>query len=389
MVCDGTHYCHLNLKVLGRHNALNALAAAGTAWLLGIDGQAVADGLATFTGAYRRLQYKGSFNGAEVYDDYAHHPTEIASTLDTASQMEHDRIFCVFQPHTYSRTKELFDDFAHSLSHKGIHQVILAEIYSARETDTLGVSSSLLAQAVCARGGNCISLSDNGEIVAHLKAECKQGDIILVAYLLALSRVAIVLAALDTGSSFEGMGAAREALYGALVEPALMVGLATLALFCGDTSFAEIFATTQHLDLNLTVVLLLVAYIFVMILFIEAGRVPVDDPKTHLELTMIHEVMCLDYSGIDLGMIQIAGWLKNSIFAIIAANAISVAFCFHWWFAVPLAVLGTGMAVGIVESLRARNKLSRNPTYILTIGILAALVLLIGFLLFNQENLGL
>ncbi len=210
------------------------------------------------------------------------------------------------------------------------------------------------------------------------------GDIILVAYLLALSRTALILAALDTGSSFEGMGAAREALYGALVEPALMMGMATLALFCGYSSFAEIFSMARDLDMNLTVVLVLVAYVFVVIMFVEAGRVPVDDPRTHLELTMIHEVMCLDYSGIDMAMIHIAGWLKNSIFAIIAANAVSVAFCFHWWFAAPLAVLGTGIAIGFVESFRARNKLTRNTTFILTIVAMSALVLLTGFLLIQN-----
>lgn len=210
------------------------------------------------------------------------------------------------------------------------------------------------------------------------------GDIIFVAYLLALARVALVLAALDTGSSFEGMGASREALYGALVEPALMMGMATLALFCGYSSFAEIFSTAQELSMNLTVVLLLVAYVFVIILFIEAGRVPVDDPRTHLELTMIHEVMCLDYSGIDMAMIHIAGWLKNAIFAMIAANAVSVVFSFHWWFATPLAIIVTGVAIGIVESLRARNKLTRNTTYILTIVAMSALVLLTGFLLIQN-----
>ena len=210
------------------------------------------------------------------------------------------------------------------------------------------------------------------------------GDIIFVAYLLALARVAIILAAMDTGSSFEGMGAAREALYGALVEPALMMAMATLALFCGYSSFADIFSTAQELNMNLTIVLLLVAYVFVIIMFIEAGRVPVDDPKTHLELTMIHEVMCLDYSGVDMAFIHIAGWLKNAIFATIAANAVAVAFSFHWWVAVPLAILGAGLSVGIVESLRARNKLSRNVTYILTIVAMSALVLLTGFLLIQN-----
>jgi formate hydrogenlyase subunit 4 len=141
------------------------------------------------------------------------------------------------------------------------------------------------------------------------------------------------------------------------------------------------------LDVNLTVVLLLVAYIFVMIMFIEGGRVPVDDPKTHLELTMIHEVMCLDYSGIDLAMINIAGWLKNAIWAMIAANAVSVVVCFHWEFATPLAIFGTGITIGAIESLRARNKLSRNTTYILTIVAMSALVLLTGFLLYQNIDI--
>ena len=99
---------------------------------------------------------------------------------------------------------------------------------------------------------------------------------------------------------------------------------------------------------------------------------------------MIHEVMCLDYSGVDMAMIHIAGWLKNAIFAVIAANAVSVAISFHWQFTVPLAILGAGLSIGIVESLRARNKLSRNTTFILTIVAMSALVLLTGFLLIQN-----
>ena len=208
-----------------------------------------------------------------------------------------------------------------------------------------------------------------------------EGDVICFAYTLALARVAIILAAMDTGSSFEGMGAAREALYGALIEPALMIGFATLALFCGYTSFADIFEHEQSFDLHLTIVMLLTAFLFVKITFVESGRVPVDDPRTHLELTMIHEVMCLDYSGIDMGMIHIAGWLKTACFSMIAANAVTATCCFHWWCAVPLAILLTGLSVGIVESTQARNKLSKNTTYIVTISALAALIFFIGFLL--------
>ncbi|MBQ2018645.1 MAG: NADH-quinone oxidoreductase subunit H [Alistipes sp.] len=208
-----------------------------------------------------------------------------------------------------------------------------------------------------------------------------EGDVICFAYTLALARVAIILAAMDTGSSFEGMGAAREALYGALIEPALMIGFATLTLFCGYTSFADIFEHEQSFDLHLTIVMLLTAFLFVKITFVESGRVPVDDPRTHLELTMIHEVMCLDYSGIDMGMIHIAGWLKTACFSMIAANAVTATCCFHWWCAVPLAILLTGLSVGIVESTQARNKLSKNTTYIVTISALAALIFFIGFLL--------
>ena len=208
-----------------------------------------------------------------------------------------------------------------------------------------------------------------------------EGDVICFAYTLALARVAIILAAMDTGSSFEGMGAAREALYGALIEPALMIGFATLAMFCGYTSFADIFESEQSFNLHLTIVMVLTAYLFVKITFVESGRVPVDDPRTHLELTMIHEVMCLDYSGIDMGMIHIAGWLKTACFSMIAANAVTATCCFHWWCAVPLAILLTGLSVGIVESTQARNKLSKNTTYIVTISALAALIFFIGFLL--------
>ena len=214
-----------------------------------------------------------------------------------------------------------------------------------------------------------------------------EGDIICLAYTLALARVAIILAAMDTGSSFEGMGAAREALYGALIEPALLMGFATLAMFCGYTSLADIFEHEQSFDLHYTIVMFLVAYLFVTITFVESGRVPVDDPRTHLELTMIHEVMCLDYCGMDLAMIQIAGWLKTACFSMIAANAIAATCCFHWWFAVPLAILLTGLSVGFVESTQARNKLSRNTTFVVTIAALAALIFFIGYLLQLNINI--
>ena len=182
------------------------------------------------------------------------------------------------------------------------------------------------------------------------------GDIVCFAYLLALGRFA-------------------------LIEPALMLTAGTLALLAGHTSFARIFAEAATGDLQLTVLLVLTAYVLVKIVFTESGRVPVDDPRTHLELTMIHEVMCLDYCGTDLGMIKIAGWLKTAALSMLAADAVTAALCPHWWAAAPLAVLLTGLSVGVVESTQARNKLSRNTTFILTIAALAALVFFTGYLL--------
>ncbi|MBQ1981125.1 MAG: NADH-quinone oxidoreductase subunit H [Alistipes sp.] len=214
-----------------------------------------------------------------------------------------------------------------------------------------------------------------------------EGDVICFAYTLALARIIIIFAAMDTGSSFEGMGAAREALYGALIEPALMIGFATLALFCGYTSFAEIFEHQQSFNLHLTIVMLLTAFLFLKITFVESGRVPVDDPRTHLELTMIHEVMCLDYCGIDMALIHIASWIKCACFSMIAANAIAATCCFNWWFATPLAILLTGLSVGIVESTQGRNKLVRNTTFIVTISALAALIFFIGYLLKLDINI--
>lgn len=207
------------------------------------------------------------------------------------------------------------------------------------------------------------------------------GDLVAFAYLLALGRLAIILAAMDTGSSFEGMGASREALYGALVEPALMLVFGTLALISGFTSFASIFSTEIGEDTQLIVVLLLVAYILTKIVFTESGRIPVDDPRTHLELTMIHEVMCLDYCGVDLAFIKMGTWLKTAAFSLLAADAVAAAFCPRWWIAAPLAVLLTGLSVGVVESTQARNKLARNTTFILTVAALAALIYFTAYLL--------
>jgi len=174
VICDGQFYCHLDLKVLGRHNALNALAAAATAWVLGIPGEYVSSGLAAFSGADRRLQYKGSLNGARIYDDYAHHPDEIAATIDAVRTMEGvKRLIMAFQPHTYTRTKALFSDFVREL--KKADHVVLTDIYAAREHNTVGVSSKDLADRIPG-SAYCKTLQD---VTAYLRSIAQEGDVIL------------------------------------------------------------------------------------------------------------------------------------------------------------------------------------------------------------------
>ena len=173
MVCDGEFYCHLDLQVLGRHNALNALAAAGTAWMLGIPGEAVSKGLATFSGAERRMQFKGKYNGADVYDDYAHHPDELAATISAVRTMEYKRIVVAFQPHTYTRTKALFHDFIRELKKSDV--VVLAEIYAARERNTVGISSKDLAAKI----PGSVYKETLPEVTEYLREIAQEGDVIL------------------------------------------------------------------------------------------------------------------------------------------------------------------------------------------------------------------
>ena len=147
VVCDGEIYCHLDLAVLGKHNALNALAAAGAAWLMGIDGEAVSRGIGSFHGAGRRMEFKGTFNGAEVYDDYAHHPDEVAATISSIrASMPGRRLVLAFQPHTYTRTHALFSDFVRELAKADV--LLVAEIYAARERNTIGISSQDLVNQI-------------------------------------------------------------------------------------------------------------------------------------------------------------------------------------------------------------------------------------------------
>ena len=173
----GTPAVKVSLGVVGEHNILNSLSVLALMDILGIDSNVVLKSLADFHGTDRRFEYKGTIGGVTILDDYAHHPTEIAATLTTAEHYPHRELWCIFQPHTYSRTKSLFSEFASALS-KAQH-LILADIYAARETDTLGVSSEQLAGAVRELGCDAVYLPDFSSIEDYVLAHCKEGDLLI------------------------------------------------------------------------------------------------------------------------------------------------------------------------------------------------------------------
>lgn len=166
-----------NLNVPGKHNLLNGLASICVALSLNIDYDSIIDGLASFFGTHRRFELKGVKDGVTVVDDYAHHPTEIKAFLEAAKNYPHRKIFCVFQPHTYTRTLTLFDDFAHSFFNAD--EVILADIYAARENFTKAVSSDMLGDKIRELNKSCHNFHSFEDIVEYLKENLKEGDLLL------------------------------------------------------------------------------------------------------------------------------------------------------------------------------------------------------------------
>ena len=173
VVIHGEVYAHVELKIPGKHNILNTLAAASAAYVLGLPGEAVSRGLETFHGAGRRMEHKGTYHGAEVYDDYAHHPGELHALLTTARTMGYQRVICAFQPHTYSRTKALFSQFVEELKLPDV--TVLAEIYAAREQNDIGISSQDLAREI----PGAIYCSSLEKVTDTLAALAQPGDLIL------------------------------------------------------------------------------------------------------------------------------------------------------------------------------------------------------------------
>ena len=173
IVSHGAFLCHVELSVPGRHNILNALAAAAAAQFMGIRPETIAAGLSQFGGAERRFEYRGDCNGAKVYDDYAHHPGELHTLLSTAEQLGYERIICAFQPHTYTRTIAFFDDFVRELSRPT--RTVLMEIYPAREENLTGLSSKDLAEKIPG-AVYCATLEETEQT---LRSIARPGDLVL------------------------------------------------------------------------------------------------------------------------------------------------------------------------------------------------------------------
>lgn len=173
----GVEIMKVHLNVPGMHNVSNALATIALAELMELPLDEVAIGLRKFGGANRRFQYKGSIDGITIIDDYAHHPTEIQATLSAAANYKHERLVLVFQPHTYTRTKAFLEEFAEVLSQADI--LVLAEIYAAREKDTLGISSKDLLHLVKEKGTECYYFPSFEEIEKFLLKNCMNGDLLI------------------------------------------------------------------------------------------------------------------------------------------------------------------------------------------------------------------
>ena len=166
-----------SLRVPGEHNVYNAVAAIALAGLLDIPTETTAKALLSYTGTDRRFEYKGEWNGVTIVDDYAHHPTEITATLLAARELPHKTTWCVFQPHTYTRTRAFLTDFARALSLAD--EIVLAEIYAAREKDTLGISSQTLQAEIEKLGHRCYYFPNFSEIETFLMENCTKGDLLI------------------------------------------------------------------------------------------------------------------------------------------------------------------------------------------------------------------
>ena len=249
-------------------------------------------------------------------------------------------------------------------------------VYSTSTTFVFRIAPLIYTASVlmaCA----CIPFGDKPGLI-HF-----EGDFVFFAYVLSLGKFFCIIAALDAASSFEGMGASREALYSMLAEPAFFLVMGSISLISGHTNFVDIFANLNSygdaFHIGATIVM---AVILLIVAMVESSRLPIDDPKTHLELTMIHEVMILDNSGFDLGLILSTGYLKFAMYGALIANlflagplAMSIGIFF-------LVQAVCAIAIGVTESFMARFRMNHNPEFIFSVAA-AALVLVFSIMQFS------
>lgn len=177
----GEKLAHITLKLPGEHNIADSLAAFAACSAIGLTPDEIASGISSYNGIRRRMEFIcETISGARVFSDYAHHPTEIAATLRGACAITKGKLRVLFQPHTYSRTAELFDGFVSALSSSGASEVILCPIYAARETNVYGISSDSLADAVSAAGTSCVSYPDIDSAAERLLDDCGEGDTVII-----------------------------------------------------------------------------------------------------------------------------------------------------------------------------------------------------------------
>jgi formate hydrogenlyase subunit 4 len=214
-----------------------------------------------------------------------------------------------------------------------------------------------------------------------------EGDFVFFAYVLGTGKFFNIISALDTGSSFEGMGASREALFSMFAEPAFFILMGSFALLTGHSSFQEIFASL-HFGSYISYILgVLATTVLLMITLVENSRMPFDDPNTHLELTMVHEVMVLDNSGFDLGMILYATNLKFAMYGAIIANLFMGSFPLYLTIPIFLAMqVVFAVAIGLLESFTARFRMNHNAQYILILSSVSLLIFLGVLLVLGKFN---
>ena len=174
---DNKNLFTLTLNIPGKHSILNALASICVSLIFNISNDNIIEGLSKCKGAHKRFEYKGELNGVTVIDDYAHHPTEIKATLSTAKQISHNKTYCIFQPHTYTRTKSLFNEFTECFS--DTDELILMDIYAAREKNTGLVSSDELGDAIRSKGIKCTNVHSHDEALTYVKSKLTSGDLLL------------------------------------------------------------------------------------------------------------------------------------------------------------------------------------------------------------------